>query len=398
MTAAPLRIAYVVRAFPCRSEGFILREMAALVDRGVDLRIFALHAEADAPLSPQAQELLPRVIYSDKVQPLAAFNALVCRPKHTITALHRSRLGIARAFRRLSAASYFAAAARAADVRHIHAHFAGVPAETALVMANLLRLPYSVSVHAWDIYAQSPQRVMQSLNRAAFVVCCTRAAREHLVSTCPALDPDRLHALHHGVIPLERPAPAPERANMILAVGRFVEKKGFNVLVEACGQLVESCPRLECVIAGDGPGRDALQERIQRLGLGSRVRLPGWLPPHGLASLYARAALLAVPSVVADDGDRDGLPNVILEAMAAGLPVVASDLSGIAEAVADGENGLLVPPGDAGALANRLGSLLTDPDRRRVMGDAGRARLQRDFDPRKNVMPLVALFARAAGQ
>ena len=394
MTDTIPRIAYLLQTFPCASETFILREMAALVDQGVDLKIYALQAQADTPFVPEVLDLLPRVVYSDAVQPLAVFNSLVCHPGRTLTSLHRSRLGCARSLRCLPPAAYFAADARAEGVRHVHAHFAGLPAEIALVMSHLLGVPYSVSVHAWDIYAQSPGRVLRSVEQAAFVAACTQAGHDRILSTCPSLEADRVQVIRHGVAVVEAKSPAPARGRAILAAGRLIEKKGFCHLVDACSELVERFPDLECVIVGDGPQREALEDQVARLGLAVHIRLPGWLPPAELDTLYASCAVLAAPSIIASDGDRDGLPNVILEAMSHGLAVIGSDLSGIPEAITDGKNGHLVPPGDARALADRLADLLADTSLQHAMGQAGLSRVEQDFDLQKNVIPLAALFAK----
>jgi len=393
MTRASPRIAYVLRAFPCPSETFILREMSTLVERGADLRIYALSAEWDRPAPPSVQQLLPRVVYADKLQRAAALNALVCRPKTTLRAVVGAASGFARALYRLPPAAYFSTDAAVEDVQHVHAHFAGVPAEIACLMARLIGVEYSVSVHAWDLFAQAPQRVAASVRDASFVVACTRSGRDHLHGICPFLPADRVHCIHHGVpIP---PAPVPPIPDepVVLGVGRLVEKKGFGCLVDACAELASAVPGFRCRIVGDGPLRTVLEQQIGERGLAGCVELTGWLPVDEVAEHYRQASVLAAPSVITADGDRDGLPNVILEAMAHARPVVASEVAGIPEAVRDGENGFLVPPGDPQALARSLVSVLGDRALCARLGENGRARAERDFDVQRSARPLFDLFA-----
>jgi glycosyltransferase involved in cell wall biosynthesis len=182
---------------------------------------------------------------------------------------------------------------------------------------------------------------------------------------------------------------------MILAAGRLVEKKGFDILVDACARLRDRGVAFTCAIAGDGPLRSTLERQVADRSLGGVVTLRGWTPPGALALAMREATLLAVPSRVTEGGDRDGIPNVILEAMSAGLPVVASATSGIPEAVEHQTTGLLVPEGDASALAEAIAALLEDAPRAAAMGRAGRVRVMERFDLAASSRQLAALFADA---
>ena len=179
----------------------------------------------------------------------------------------------------------------------------------------------------------------------------------------------------------------------MLAVGQLKEKKGFVFLVEACRLLSESGREFRAEIIGEGPLRAELETAIHRAGLGDRLVLRGALSHAEVRAAYAAADLFVLPCIVGADGDRDGIPNVILEAMASGLPVVSTDHSGIPEAVEHGASGLLVPPGDAPALADALATMLDDGEMRRGFGEMGRKLVADSFDLETNVRRLFEEFA-----
>jgi colanic acid/amylovoran biosynthesis glycosyltransferase len=217
----------------------------------------------------------------------------------------------------------------------------------------------------------------------------------HLRGLCPEAA-GCIHRLYNGIdLSLFSPAanPVPGR---ILAVGRLVEKKGFADLIAACGVLRDKGQRFDCRIVGDGPLQEALATQIAGLGLEDRVSLVGPMPQEALVGELAQAALAVLPCVVTQDGDRDGLPTVLLEAMGAGLPVVTTTVTGGPEIVADGETGFICPPNDPVALAGALGVLILEPSRARAMGLAGRKRAERLFDLAPNVAQLAGRFAAQA--
>jgi glycosyltransferase involved in cell wall biosynthesis len=193
------------------------------------------------------------------------------------------------------------------------------------------------------------------------------------------------------------PAPHVERdPALILSVGRLVEKKGFEDLIRACALLRQAGVEARCEIIGAGERREALQALIDTLDLGQQVRLVGPKPQDEVMAAYRRAAVFALPCVVAEDGNRDGLPTVLLEAMASGLPVVSTNLVGVPEIVDDGVNGLLVEPGDVAGLAAQLARLLRDAGLRHRLGEAGRRKVAERFDVRQNVAQLHNWLAGAA--
>jgi glycosyltransferase involved in cell wall biosynthesis len=259
-----------------------------------------------------------------------------------------------------------ARAAARDGVTHVHAHFGFVASTVAYVARRVWGLPYSVSVHAWDVFVNRSM-LPEKLVLARKVVTCTEYARRVLLRRYRRLDPAEVVCVRHGVDleawrPSPPPAPGPFR---VLAVGRLERKKGFDVLLRAAAlarrELEAKGVELAVAILGDGPERRRLASLASSLGLEGALVMPGRVPNERVRDEMARCRVVAAPSVRGPRGDLDGLPNVVLEAMASARAVAGSRLSGIPEAVADGVTGLLTRPGDPGELARALVSLALDP-------------------------------------
>jgi glycosyltransferase involved in cell wall biosynthesis len=304
--------------------------------------------------------------------------------------------------RRLSSLKHFLQAGVIADhvqregVCHIHAHFASSAASVALDVHRLTGVPYSFTAHAKDIYRNGLDidHLRMKLDQARFAVTVSDYNRDHLA---------RLGARHvvriYNGIDLRRFVPnggASDEPPLVLAVGRLVEKKGFDVLIRACELLRVDGVRFRCLIVGKGELAHDLQTLISALDLEQYVELAGPLPREKLLELFPRAAVVAAPCVVGSDGNRDGLPTVLTEAMALKVPVVATPVTGIPELVEDGETGLIVPERDPAALATAIRLLVEDTETARRLAEAGRERVERDFDLHVNVRELRTLFEGAA--
>lgn len=337
------RIAVVMSGFPRRSETFALSELLALEDRGALDSVFATKPGEAGLTQPGCERLLDRVQALPEGEPArqAAFVA--------------DRLAGRR-------------------VGGVHGYFAHTPAEVAARAAGLLGVPYGFSTHARDARKVAPDTLAERARNAACVVACNTDVAEEILQGGGAV-----HLLPHGV-DLQRFKPRPRRHAeelRLLAVGRLVEKKGFHVLLDAAARL-DFPFRLR--IVGEGPERERLSKLVETHGLSARVTLEGPLTHAELPGAYADSDAVVVPSIQDSSGDRDGLPNVVLEAMACARAVVASDISAVGCAVTDGETGLLVSPGDARGLASALKRLACAPELRERLGRGGRERVERDYE------------------
>jgi colanic acid/amylovoran biosynthesis glycosyltransferase len=389
---SPLRVGYVLKRFPRFSETFILNELLALQAQGAALQVFSLLTPPDEPRHARLAELLAPVTYLAK--PSGTPTAVVDEADKALFAGNDAR-NIATL---QAKAAEVARLARAAGITHLHAHFGSDPATVALLAARIIGGTFSFTAHARDIYhtyispSVDAEKRRAKLREAAFVVTVSDFNAAHLRNLCPEAA-GRIHRLYNGIdLSLFTPADTgvPGR---IIAVGRLVEKKGFAVLVDACAILRERGLTFDCRIIGDGPLQGALTARIAEHGLAGFVMLEGPMPQEQLADALGTAAIATLPCVITSDGDRDGLPTVLLEAMGKAIPVVTTTVTGGPEIVAQGETGLLCPPNDPAALADALAVLLADHDRARAMGATGRLRAERLFDLQTNAARLAGYFA-----
>jgi glycosyltransferase involved in cell wall biosynthesis len=277
---------------------------------------------------------------------------------------------------------------------HLHAHFAHGPAAIAYLTHLITGVPFSFTAHAKDLYTTPPEYIAERGRAASFVVTCTEANRAFL-ATLLGRDGDKIVLCRHGV-DVDRFSAVVSRPvrGRILSIGRLVPKKGFDVLLRALALLAQRGVSFECHVVGTGPLSGQMDALARSLGIGDRVTFLGARPQVALLEEYASAEVFALAPVITDNGDRDGIPNVLAEAMASGVAVVSTRISGIPELVEQGCTGMLVPPGDPAALADALERLLIDDSERKRLGDAGRRWVVSNWDLRDLVRPLAALLAR----
>jgi glycosyltransferase involved in cell wall biosynthesis len=372
--------------------------MSALQDRGFSL--VALSLQPSAPVTgagPQSPTYgAPPWIRLDRQ--LGAHARVARRaPRRYATTLADALASR----RRLVLASWLRAVSFAPRVidhqsEHIHAHFAVGANVVAAYLAQLTGRPFSFTTHAVDLFAR-PLRLCESLGQARFVVTISHYNRAHLERTCGA-GAAKAVVLRAGIDPAPfavGPRAASERP-IVLSVGRLVPKKGHHHLLVALADLHRRGRAFACQIVGDGPEWPALERDIARLDLAGCVTLIGPASQDTVRALLAAADVFALPCIIAPDGDRDGIPVSLMEAMAAELPVVSTTISGIPELVEHDRTGLLVPPGDTTALAAALERLLVDPGLRRAMGRLARERLTPEYDIETTADRLAALFRDAA--
>jgi len=278
---------------------------------------------------------------------------------------------------------------------HLHAHFVDRAATVALVASRFLDTTYSVTAHAREIYVDA-FLLRERIGEAVFAATCTEYNRRYLVDLVGPKVAPRVLRLYHG-LDLQTYLDGPERSPsadrpLLLAVAQLAERKGLHHLIDACRILVDRGRSFTCEIVGDGPLRGELERQVRDLDLSGTVHLTGPLPYPEVVARYPRAAAFVLPCIVTAEGDRDGIPNVILEAMAAAVPVVSTPVSGIPEVLRDGDTGLVVPEGDATAIADAVERLLDDPALGARLGTAARAFVTDEFDLTRNINRLVERF------
>ncbi len=400
------RIVVVVKGWPRLSETFIAQELRGLELAGLPLAIVALrhptdkkrhpvHAEIEAPVS-----YLPEYLHQEPLRVLRGVWAAARQPGFRATLqgfvgdlrhdLTRNR------FRRFGQACVLVAEYPPGG-RWIHAHFIHTPASVADYAARIMGARYSVSAHAKDIWTSNDRDLSGKLARAAWVVTCTAGGHKHLQSLAP--DPARVHLSYHG-LNLDRFAPftgnRPPRDGTgdpvrIVSVGRAVPKKGYDVLLRALA-LLPAGLNWRFRHMGDGGERTALQALAVELGIADRLDWTGAVDQEQVLAAYRASDLFALACRITPDGDRDGLPNVLVEAASQGLACVTTNISGIPELFSDGINGLLVPPEDPPALARALESAIRDPALRDRLGAAAATKVRATLDYHRSITDLMALF------
>jgi len=398
-----MRVAYILLWFPEPSQTFVLNEVNTLVRLGLEVRVYTLYGPrpagrlagmgpAAAPVTHLGAAALGTLLRDlwrlGRQGPPGAGRflrqVLLRRWRHPVTggeALWAALAGVhlARRFGR-------------DRIDHIHAPWADGPATAAWVASHLSGIPFSFSARAYDLHP--PDGALgEKLAAAVFVRTNTRSNLSYLAGLAPEAAP-KLVNIYNGVAlgPQAAAAPPAGPPFRLLALGRLVAKKGFPLLLAACRLLAEKKVDFRLTLAGAGPQRRRLAALVQQYGLGDRVTMPGFIPHREVPQLLAGAHLLVMPSIIAPSGDRDGIPNVVLEALAHEVPVVATAVSGLPEVIVPGETGWLVPPQDPQALAGAILAALKDPAEGRRRAQAGRDLVAREFDSRQNYARLQACF------
>jgi glycosyltransferase involved in cell wall biosynthesis len=435
-------IGYIIRSYPRLSQTFILHEILALEQLGIELQLFPITDPREPVVQPQVAQVRAPVEYLEAAVQrdraailaehlLAALAAPVRYIKTLGYVLRNKQLDegytAASRWECFVEAVYMArllqrARRRGRAIDHLHAHFAHDPTLIALLVHKLTGISYSFTAHARDLFQIPRASLTERIAAATAAVTCCAANLGYLTDSAPPQMRDKIRLIHHGV-DLRGFQPASENqeprtenqydaagsrfsvgyalggsAPLILSVGRLVEKKGFPDLLLALSRLKERGYRFRGAIYGDGPLHGELAAQIARLGLDADVTLAGECAQRELIPVFQRANIFALAPFVTEDGDRDGVPNVLVEAMACGLPVVATAVAGIPELVAHERNGLLVPPHDPEALAGALAALLDNAAKREQFGAMARHTVVESFDLRAAARELAALFGHALDQ
>ena len=402
------RVAFVLKGYPRLSETFIAQEIRALEERGLDIQIVSLRHPTDRARHPVHGQIRAPVLYLPEY--------LKDEPRRVLEGWRRARLlpGYAAARRawladlvrdptpnriRRFGQALVLAAELAPDIAHLHAHFLHTPASVARYAAMMRGARWSVSAHAKDIWTIPAWEKREKLRSAQWTVTCTEAGRRHLAELAPL--PGTVALSYHG-LDLDRFAPPPPRDPggdggdpthpvTVLSVGRAVEKKGYDDLVAALA-LLPADLAWRFVHIGGGVLAKRLRRDAARLGLERRIEWRGARPQPEVLAAYREADLFVLAAKIGRDSDRDGLPNVLMEAQSQRLACVATQLPGIAELIEDDRTGVLVPPGNPPMLAASLEALIRDPARRIRLGAAGEARVRREFAMEDGIAVLAGLF------
>ncbi len=414
-SARPGEVVFLLKGYPRLSETFIAQEIRGLEVMGLPIRIVALRHPTDRKAHPVTAEIrapvayLPEYLFREPGRVFAGWRRARRLPGYRV-ALRAWLADLGRdptpnRGRRFGQALVLAAELPPAVTR-IHAHFLHTPASVARYAALMTGRPWSVSAHAKDIWTTPAWEKREKLAACDWLVTCTAAGAAHLAALAPApgVGSPKVTLLRHGLDLARFPAPTAARPRrdgrdakdpvVILSVGRAVEKKGFDDLLAALG-LLPADLAWRFVHIGGGPLRTALEAQAAALGIAPRIEWRGAQAQGEVLAALRQADVFALASRTARDGDRDGLPNVLMEAASQGLATVATRAGSIEELVHDGETGLLVPAADPPALAAAIARLAGDPDLRARLGAAGRERLVREFDAAPGLAQLAAKFGLA---
>ena len=413
-----MRLGYLYSRYPVISQTFCDAEMLAFERRGIELVIGSVYP----PLTSLRHEYIARLRAPIHYAPPQEILRILERDAKTgqkwprdLVEQHDVKYGPrAKAELRARNALYFAEFFDRSGVDHVHVHFANRAAHTALFLKEISGIPFSVTAHGQDFMKDlgSDDLLREICAAAEFVAAETDYSRDLLRQRCPN-SAAKIHKVYNGIDLQRFAAPGDETARprhgeqavdapyhlpRIVSVGRLVAFKGFGDLIDACAELARHRIDFVCDIIGDGPLHETLQAKIEQLDLSSQVNLLGSLSQGAVLEKLQAADIFALASTTDAQGATDVFPTVILEAMASARPVVSTRLAGIPELVADGQTGMLAPPGDCTALAQALEQMLREPELRFRFGHAGRARIEQHFRIEQTVAPLIEMLERSCGR
>jgi colanic acid/amylovoran biosynthesis glycosyltransferase len=407
-----MRIGYVLKMYPRFSETFILNEILAHEAAGTSIDIFSLRPPRDGRFHEALARVRAPVHYLRlPTEGIGALADRIATPSHVDvfwTALNDAAAVLPDLWARLERAEgekardvfqaiNLARMVRERGITHLHAHFGSLATTVARLAAHFADVPYSFTAHAKDLFHESvqPPDLRRKLEDAASVITVSDFNVAFLRENYgPAAE--RVSRIYNGIDLQQFGYASPvSRPPLIVGVGRLIEKKGFGDLIAACALLRDQDRTFKCQIIGSGPLEQALRDQIARLELTNCVELLGPRPQGEVRDLVQRAAVFAAPCVIGEDGNRDGLPTVLLEAMALGTPCVSTDVTGIPEVLHHNETGLMVPQHDPAALANAIARLLDNAAQRGALAEHARRLIEDEFDIVHNTARIREVFAQA---
>jgi colanic acid/amylovoran biosynthesis glycosyltransferase len=401
-----MKIGYICGRFPTLTETFVYNEVLKLRERHLDIEVFSIHRPTSDSLSSETCALAQDTFY---VLPLRVIRFAIAhlylflvRPfrylyviltfviAKNISDIRKMR----RTFLHFLEAVYIADGSRKKGISHHHAHFATGPASVAMFVSILNGTTFSFTVHAMDLF-RDKLLLKEKARLASFIISISQYNKHTFLRECPDADPEKIRIVRCGV-DLRKFQPRRLRRGeeiCLLSVGRLVEKKGFAYLIHACRVLKERGHKFNCVAVGDDPDRTLLEQLIKELDLEEDVRLVGGIPHSSVRDYYEKADIFVLPCVIAQDNDQDGIPVVLIEAMAMGLPCVSTRISGIPELIEHRVSGLLVESRNVTELANAIEELIKNEDLRKELGSNGRIKVIQEFSIEDSSEQLAKIFS-----
>jgi glycosyltransferase involved in cell wall biosynthesis len=398
-----IKIGYILTTFPCRTETFAVREIEVLRKSGCAITVFGAVSQRPSCTDTIKVFYRPEIFSTEALLSISylsvkyprALGILIYLIFKLIRACPREAVSL---IGNIHTIGFFAKHLDNEAIGHIHAYFLSWPSTIGMALSAITRRSFSISAHARDIFVEHGAMELK-ISRANFVSVCTRQGLEYLKANLPVKYHHKLHLNYHGIRAAsglpdcdDKSKYEPKRDDTVIAVGRLIPKKGFANLVRAFNRVVQEKSQRRLVIIGDGPERKRLIGLTDQLNLKNHVELLGWQDFDVTQRLIRQSTVLVAPSLISDDGDRDGIPNVILEAFACGTPVIASRLEGISEAVEHRVTGLLVGPGDVLELASAIEELLDNRYLHRQLSHRAYETVMQRFNSAENIKQLCRLF------
>ncbi len=403
-----MKVAYIMSRFPKHTETFILYEMLAIEEQGVSIEVFPILKQRDSVVHPEAQVLVERAHYLPFLSlPIIFSNVAVIRRNarlyfRTLLEVLNGTFGninfLVGAISMFPKAVHFSKMMAEQEITHVHAHFSNHPAVAALIVHRLTGIPFSFTAHGHDIHKDRTM-LREKIAAAAFAVTVSEYNKSLMAKECRPGEDSKIHVIHCGVdtrlfkLPVK---PEKEATNNIICVASLLEVKGHTYLIQACKLLRDRGVNFTCHLVGEGKYQTRIENEIKQFGLEDHIKLHGACPQSQVRELLLTSDIYVLASTHTRQGAREGIPVSIMEGMAVGLPVVASDISGIPELVKNGLSGFLTPPRDINALAKKIGVLIEEIPLRKKMGAAAREVILRDFNLESNASQLIQMFQSAS--
>ncbi len=403
MSNSSYKVAVLVKRYPKISETFILQEILALERRNFQICLYSLYKPSDSLVHESVKQVQAVVHYLE----MNKLKFLYIAAPHHLLLLFRNPVRYVQALwnfllinepyklESFAKAGIIANLILENKIDHLHAHFIDFPATVAELASSFSGIPFSMSAHAKDIWLSSADSLKRKLLRASFTVTCTELNQQYLAKITN--NHANITRAYHG-IDNNKFCPPHTKTELIppliLSIGRYRTKKGFPTLIEACRLLHKENYAFKCKIVGYGSEHSVLQKQIDAAQLSSHIELTGQLDHIAILDLYRCASVFVLPCQVKENGDRDGIPNVLLEAMSVGLPVITTNISAIPELIQHQENGLLVEPKNPIQLANAIKTLLDNPTLQKSLSKSARQDVKRRFNTDNNITILANLLKK----